>query len=134
MKKFGFGKKDKEGSSRTSSPAPSNPYLVSQGSDPYSQGPPAYSSSGPANDKFRDQKSAGNASDYGTGRYGAGAGSYGQSSGYSQSSRYGPAGGNDGPAQSAYGERIVAIKSRLTSIYRVGTKLPVHGLTLEGIS
>jgi hypothetical protein len=107
MKKFGFSsKKDKDGGDRSknSSPAPSaNPYAVQAQADPYAN-PPAYSGGPPSNDRFGADKSPGNASAYGSDRYGSGApGGYGQSGGYSGASRYG-APPSDAPTQSAYGE------------------------------
>jgi hypothetical protein len=122
MKKFGLGKrKDNTGdsSSRSDSPANSNPYAQAPAADPYTSSnntpPPAYGS-GPPGGGFRQDKSAGNASGYGgpsppvnegQGRYaapsgGAGAGYGGYGTG---GSRYGSSEGAGAGAGATGGSR-----------------------------
>jgi hypothetical protein len=116
MKKFGLKRKEKGDSSRSESPANSNPYAQAPAADPYTNSnntpPPAYNGGGPGG--FRQDKSAGNASGYGQssppvnegqGRYaapaapgGAGYGGYGQGG-----SRYGSSEGGNAAPGSRYG-------------------------------
>ncbi|KAE9991023.1 hypothetical protein EG327_000625 [Venturia inaequalis] len=115
MKKFGLKRnKDKGDSSRSESPANSNPYAQAPAADPYTSNsntpPPAYNA--PPTGGYRQDKSAGNASGYGAssppvneGRYaapvagGSGYGGYGQGG-----SRYGSSEGvNAAPTGSRYG-------------------------------
>ncbi|TID17477.1 plasma membrane SNARE protein (Sec9) [Venturia nashicola] len=115
MKKFGLKRnKDKGDSSRSESPANSNPYAQAPAADPYTSNsntpPPAYN--GPPSGGSRQDKSAGNASGYGApsppvteGRYAAPAAGGGGYGGYGQGgSRYGSSeGGNAAPTGSRYG-------------------------------